>query len=150
MGSVPSWYRKLSSTEYLFQIFTLNKEIARILSKKPKKYKVNYADEIIKSAAEALKCAQIANGIYVTGSVSYDMRMSELLKTKGLIDHVSTMSYIFLELCQEVDGISKIKINKDEAPKGQVRPFCGKPQNRDAKPKETGVKICFFSPKAPI
>lgn len=112
--SVPTWKRKLSSTEYLHKLFELNKEIASIVMKKPSKYRVNYGDYLIKTSLEALKLGQIANRTYVIDDISYEVRRSALLKLQGEIDNIATVGYIFLELVRQSDSIKSEKIFKEE------------------------------------
>lgn len=68
--SVQTWKRKLSSAEYVFQLYQLNIRLGEILINKPKKYKTNYADEIVRTALSALEDVQIADSIYFTKNSS--------------------------------------------------------------------------------
>ena len=63
--SVATYNRTQSKTEYINKIRELNVGIGRIVMNKPKKYRQNYGDAIIKSAIEALKFAQTANDVFV-------------------------------------------------------------------------------------
>ena len=62
--AVPVWKRKLSSAQFIYEVYTLNIRLGEILENKPQKYKANYADDIIKTALEALEHLQIADSIY--------------------------------------------------------------------------------------
>ena len=58
--SVPTWERNESKTEYLNMLYELNVNLGKIIMNKPKKYRENYGDHIIKTALESLKYAQTA------------------------------------------------------------------------------------------
>ena len=115
--AVPTWERNESKTEYLNRIYELNINIAKIVMNKPKKYRQNYGDAIVKSGLEALKYSQIANTVYVSASMpesDKSLRRNMLIKAKGTIMNISTASYIFLELCKNQDGEKQDKISKQE------------------------------------
>lgn len=115
--SVATYNRSLSKTEYVNAIRELNVNIARIVMNKPKKYRQNYGDAIIKSALEALKFAQTANDVFVKNGMPVSdkaLRRTMLIKAKGAIDNVGTASEIFLDLCKSQDGEDKAKILKQE------------------------------------
>ena len=56
--SVPTWKRKLSEAEFVYQVYQLNIRLGEILENKPQKYKANYTDEIVKTALSALENVQ--------------------------------------------------------------------------------------------
>ena len=99
--SVPSWKRKESSTEYLWQIYQLNIAISEITANKPKKYKDTYHDMLIKTALKALTEANIANDIYVTNEEEYMLRRNHLLEARGQIYNVALIGDMFLEICKK-------------------------------------------------
>lgn len=104
--SVPSWLRSQSSVEYLWRLYKLNIRIGEICANKPKKYKTNYGDAVIKTALEALKNAQLANNIYMSKStpeIMYLKRQQHLAAARGLMANLSTISYIFLEQVKKSD-----------------------------------------------
>lgn len=105
--SVPTWKRSMSAAEYVYQSFLLNKEIARICNKLPKKYRTNYSDELIKEGMEVMKHLQIANTIYLKGKESYNKRKEHLYEAVGILQNISTISYIYFEMvrhnCEEPD-----------------------------------------------
>ena len=113
--SVPVWKRKASSAQFIYEVYTLNIRLAQIVANKPQKYRANYGDEIIKSALSCLGHLQIADSIYLSKYSSeedYKLRRSELLKARGLLTHISTASYIFLELVKRHDRASEGKPKK--------------------------------------
>ena len=110
--SVPSWRRKLSKTEYLFQTFQLCKYVGRIVANMPKKYGASYGDILIQTTMEALKLGQTANGIFINDTASFQLRRASLLKMHGCIDHVSTCAYIYLETARANDQIKTEKRDK--------------------------------------
>ena len=117
--------RKDSRAEYVEQTRKLVIEISRIVANKPKKYKENFGDHLIKTSLEALELVQTANTIYLrkeTPQQDRDFRRTCLIKAKAKIQHVSTVNYIFLELCRNQDGIKGEKIAKGEAKIGKM---CG-------------------------
>ena len=108
--SVPTWKRKLSSAEYLYQTYRMNIRLGEILMNKPQKYKTNYADAIIQTALSALKHSQIADSIFMskyTKEEDYRMRRQNLLLARGEIQHVATACYIYLELVRKRDYASE-------------------------------------------
>lgn len=113
--SVPTWKRKLSSAEFVYQTFQLCIRIGEIMVNKPQKYKVNYTDDIVKTSLEALKHLQIADSIFMskyTKEEDYLLRRKHLLLGKGLVEHVATSSYVFLELVRKHDFASEGENNK--------------------------------------
>ena len=110
--SVPLWKRKLSSAEFLYRTYQLNIRLGQILANKPKKYKQNYADEIIKTALSALKHLQIADSIYFTKYSSkqdYELRHQYFTLAKGEVAHIATACYVFLEIVRKNDYASEGK-----------------------------------------
>lgn len=113
--SVPVWKRKLSSAQFLYEVYTLNFRLGEILANKPQKYKPNYADDIIKTALSCLKHLQIADSIYLSKYSSvqdYELRRENLLTARGEIEHIATASYIFLEIVKRHDHASEGKPRK--------------------------------------
>lgn len=84
--SVPVWKRKLSSAEYVYQIYQLNIRLGEILVNKPQKYKANYTDNIIQTSLSALKHVQIADSIPHSGAIAemsghiYDERINHYIR----------------------------------------------------------------------
>lgn len=108
--SVPTWKRKLSSAEYIYQIYQLNIRLGEILVNKPQKYKANYTDEIVKTALRALGHAQTADSIYLSkysNEEDYRQRRRHLLEARGDIEHIATSCYIFLEIVRKHDYASQ-------------------------------------------
>ena len=108
--SVPVWKRKLSSTEYVYQIYRLAIRLSEILVNKPQKYKTNYTDNIIQTSLSALKHAQTADSIYLSRyseSKDYLLRRECLLLARGEIQHIATACYIFLEIVRKHDYASE-------------------------------------------
>ena len=67
--SVPTWKRKPSSAEFIYQVYQLNIRLGEILANKPQKYKQNYTDHVVKTAMDALKHLQIADSIYLSNRI---------------------------------------------------------------------------------
>ena len=89
----------------------------------PKKYRVNYADFIIKSGLKALQYAQIANGIYLSASTSeeaFNKRELLLEEAKGIAENIATTADIFLEHMRKIDGVNVEKILKQEQYIGEI------------------------------
>ena len=110
--SVPTWRRSESATEYLWQIYQLNLEIAEIVSNKPKKYKSTHSDLLIKNALEALSNANMANDIFVKTEREFEIRKELLLKARGHSYNVALLGDIFLELCKKSPECDKRKCTK--------------------------------------
>lgn len=53
--SVPTWKRSKSKVEFLNLLMELNINIGKITANKPKKYKANYGDHLIKEGLRGLK-----------------------------------------------------------------------------------------------
>lgn len=108
--SVPTWKRKPSSAEFIYQVYQLNIRLGEILANKPQKYKQNYTDHIVKTALEALEHLQIVDSIYLSkysGEQEYRIRREHLLKARGQIEHLSTAAYILLEIIRKHDYASE-------------------------------------------
>lgn len=113
--SVPTWKRTKSKTQYIYTCFELNKEVARIMTKVPKKYRTNYSDEIIKECMEALKHLQMGNDI-VVGNKEYLLlaRVKHLSEAIGILDNVLTITYIFFEMMKEHNELRNDWIDRSE------------------------------------
>ena len=113
--SVPTWKRKLSGAEYVYQLYQLNIRLGEILNNKPQKYKTNYTDEIIQTALSAMKHVQVADSIYIGQYARADdfrIRREHLLLAKGELQHVATACYIFLEIVRRHDHASESENEK--------------------------------------
>ena len=133
--TVPVWKRKLSSAEYVYQVYRLNIRLGEILNNKPKKYKGNYSDHIIKAALSALEQVQLADSIYLskyTTEQDYEMRHDALIRAKGEIQHIATACFIFLEIVRkhdhasESDNKQRTKIYDQELEIGEMCETCYK------------------------
>jgi len=74
----------------------------------PKKYRMNYADKTIQNGLDALKYAQLANGIYIGSGASdeaFKQREEYLRLSIGLIEHIATACFIFLEQAKKYGGV---------------------------------------------
>ena len=121
--SVPTWLRSQSSAEYLWRLYKLNIRIAEICANKPKKYRANYGDALIKTGLQALQSAQMANDIYMsktTPAELYMLRRKRLVTAKGLLANLSTTAYIFLELVKKSDQGAQC-YDPDERQTAQVK-----------------------------
>jgi hypothetical protein len=115
--SVPSWKRNKSKVEFLRLLMELNINLGKIVNNKPKKYKTNYGDHLIQTGLKALELAQIANSIYMTKTTSiddYKQRRNLFLKARGCVEHISTASYIYLELCKNSNEVKFERVLKEE------------------------------------
>lgn len=112
--SVPKWKRGQSATEFLWQIYKLNLDIAEIVANKPKKYKSTHADLLIKDALMALSSANMANDIYVKTEEDLIRRRALLERSKSFIYNVALMGDIFLELCKKSPSCDKKKMVKQQ------------------------------------
>ena len=84
---------------------------------------MNYTDFIIKSGLEALKYAQMANGIYLSKSITegaFNERELLLEKAKGITENIATTADIFLEHMRKTDGANAEKILKQEQYVGET------------------------------
>ena len=112
--SVPTWRRTEASTQYLWEIYQLNLDIAEIVANKPKKYKSTHSDLLVKTALTALSSANIANDIYITTEEDFKLRREYLTKAKGHIYNVSLLGDIFLELCKKSPECDKRKCTRQQ------------------------------------
>lgn len=115
--SVPTWKRKESKTEFLRLLIELNIYLGKIVNNKPKKYKANYGDHLIKEGLKALEYAQTANSVYMTKNTSqndYEHRRKLFMTARGIVSHIATASYIFLELCKNSNEIKAGRVSKEE------------------------------------
>lgn len=112
--SVPTWKRTEASTQYLWEIYQLNLDIAEIVANKPKKYKSTHSDLLVKTALMALSNANIANDIYITNEEDFKLRREYLTKAKGYTYNVALLGDIFLELCKKSPECDKRKCTKQQ------------------------------------
>lgn len=125
--SVPVWKRKLSGAEYIYQVYKLNIRLGEILANKPKKYRNNYSDEIIKTALSALKHLQIVDDIFLTkwsSKQDYEIRHEHLHIARGEINNIATACYIFLEIVRAHDSEKYDKIYDEELEIGEMCEDC--------------------------
>ena len=116
--SVPSWKRSESKSEYIRLLHDLNIRIGQIVMNKPKKYRGSYADMLINTSLEALKYAQTANSIFMTGNTSvedFSLRRKYLLSARGAVENIATVSQIFVDICRKADRENAEKIYKEQA-----------------------------------
>ena len=117
--TVPTWKRRLSGAEYVYQLYRLNIRLGEILVNKPQKYKANYTDQIIRTALEALEHAQTADSVYLSKSSrpdDYLLRRRELQLARGRVQHLATACYIFLEIVRKHDYAAQ----SDRAKEGRL------------------------------
>ena len=115
--SVPAQKRTLSNTQFLWELHQFNIRLGEICMNVPKKYRMNYADFIIKSGLETLQNAQKANSIYLSEHTTEDAfreREACLQRAKGLTENIATTADIFLEHMRKADGANIEKILKQE------------------------------------
>lgn len=113
--SVPKWKRTTSKTGFIKYLMDLNIRLGKIVGNKPKKYKQNYGDHLIKIGLSALEHAEIGNSIYMTADTpeaDYLMRRKCFAAARGEINHLSTAAYIFLEICKTSNEVRTDKILK--------------------------------------
>lgn len=103
--------RKESRTNFVYETYKLSLQIGKIVVNKPKKYRMNFGDNLIKTAQKAWKHTQIANSIYIskdTPLCDYELRRKYLLKARGEVKHISSALSQFLDLTLgECDSESK-------------------------------------------
>ena len=124
--SVPTWRRSESATEYLWQIYKLNVEVAEIVANKPKKYKSTHSDLIIKYSLEALAKANMANDIFVKSENEFEKREACLAEARAHIYNVALLSDIFLELCKRSPDCDKKKCTTQQERIGKRCAACVK------------------------
>lgn len=115
--SVPRWKRTTSKTDFIRYLMDLNIRLGKIVGNKPKKYKQNYGDHLIKIGLSALEHAEIGNSIYMTADTQeadYLMRRKCFAAARGEINHLSTAAYIFMEICKNSNEVRADKILKEE------------------------------------
>ena len=108
--SVPTWKRSTSSADYIYYCFELNCKLGEIVMKKETKYRKTYGDHLIKTGLEALSHLQIANSIFI-GKTATEAEFKEAV---GLLEHLSTTAYIFIELVRNNGQESNQKLNNQE------------------------------------
>lgn len=113
--SVPTWKRSVSKIQFIYTCFELNKEIGRITTKVPKKYRTNYCDELIKECMEALKHLQIGNSIVVADRHYMLMDRAKHFSTAiGILENILSISYIFFEMMRNNGEIKNEWVDKSE------------------------------------
>ena len=118
--SVPDYRKKLSSTEYTWQVYKLAVRIGEIIANKPKKYKGTYSDKMISLSLDALSAVTQANEIYVKTGLDYEVRRTHLLKARGDLWSLLTISDIFLEHCKKTPKADKEKLTKNQNEIGEA------------------------------
>jgi len=98
--SVPTWKRSASNTEYIRLLYDLSIMIAEMTANGPKKYRASFGDILIKNCLDALKYAQTANSIFMGKTTPPEdilLRRKLLQMSKGTVENISTVSYIYFE-----------------------------------------------------
>ena len=98
--SVPTWKRSASNTEYIRLLYDLSIMIAEMTANGPKKYRASFGDILIKNCLDALKYAQTANSIFMGKTTPQEdilLRRKLLQMSKGTVENISTVSYIYFE-----------------------------------------------------
>ena len=115
--SVPTWKRSTSSADYIYYCFELNCKLGEIVMKKETKYRKTYGDHLIKTGLEALSHLQVANSIFIGKTATeaeFRQRRAHLKEAAGLLEHLSTTAYIFIELVRNNGQESNQKLNNQE------------------------------------
>lgn len=115
--SVPAWERDKSKTDFIRLLMELNIRMGKIVGNKPKKYKQNYGDHLVKTCLEALKHAEIANSVYIAESTpqsDLELRKRYFEIARGEVKHIGTAALIFLEICKESKEEKVSRIMKEE------------------------------------
>lgn len=115
--SVPVWERGLSKTDFVYQPYQLVIRLVEITANKPKKYRGNFSDQILKTAMEALKYLQVANEIFLTENSpeeDFIMRRRYLQAGEGFIKNLSTIFYIYIETVRKHDSENDDRLHKQE------------------------------------
>ena len=112
--SVPKYRQNLSSTEYTWRVYKLAVRIGEIIANKPKKYKGTYSDKMVSLSLDALSAVTQANEIFVKTRLDYEVRRSHLLRARGDLWSLLTISDIFLEQCKNSPNADKEKLTRDQ------------------------------------
>lgn len=115
--SVPVYKRKVSSMQYVEELYQLNVDLGKRCNNGPKKYKENYYDFIIRTGLEALRYAQQAEEIFINNNSSfemYDCKIYYLKQCIACVKNVATTCEIFFELAKDAGTITPEKCNKNE------------------------------------
>lgn len=115
--SVPKYRQKDSKVEFIRLLMELNIKLGKIVVRKPKKYRLNYGDRLIQTALDALELAIEGNSIYLSPQMpeeEFKVRRQCFLEARGKVKAISTMSYIYLELCKDRNEVSVDKTRRQE------------------------------------
>lgn len=115
--SVPTYKRKVSSMQYVEELYQLNIDLGKRCNNGPKKYKENYYDYIIKTGLEALKYAQQAEELFIDNKTSFetfDCKVYYLRQCIGCVKNIATTCDIFFELAKDAGTITPEKCSKNE------------------------------------
>ena len=115
--SVPSWERELSKTQYVYEAYKMCIDIGHIVVSHPKKYRMNYGDELIKESLEVLKLCRIANSVFLKPDTPEDeqkVRRKCLSRAKMLVYNISSVADVFLGLCRDLDGVNQERIERQQ------------------------------------
>lgn len=111
--SVPKWRRKLSRTQFLYDIFQLNIKVGQIVANAPvQKYAHSYGNALIVTAQQAMLHAQTGNDIFVVDDASYETRRTQFQLCIGCVNNIATVAYIYLETMRRHDGVKPEKAEK--------------------------------------
>ena len=112
MSNVPTWRRKLSNIQYLYQTYQLAILTGRIVHNTAGKYKDTYGAIMIHNCERAMYHGRVANEIKIVNIQTYDTRYTELKKMKANIDNVATYAFIWFEEIRNFDGANQKIISK--------------------------------------
>lgn len=122
--------RRESKTNFVYETRNLAIMIGKLVANKPRKYRANFGDHLIKVSARAWELTQMANTIYMsktTPKVEREVRERCLIEAKGKIRHISSYTTYFLEMTVgESDSDSKqMNMEKSYKKMAEIGKKCG-------------------------
>ena len=113
--SVATYKRGESKAQFLDNLYKLNISVYGLVSKMPKKMQRIYGDKMINTALDAMKIAEVGNGIYLrntTTQTSYEERIKCFEVVKGYVYSIMSIYNLSIDMMIENCHINKVDSTK--------------------------------------
>ena len=106
MSNVPTWKRKQSEIQYIYDIFLISKHVGRLVHQTARKYRSSYGEKVISLCADAMVEAKKLQNYAITDEQI--LRKIERIDTcRAIIETCCTTIYIWIEILMDNDSLDE-------------------------------------------